>query len=56
MLEAEIDPNVPPRIALEQARKLASTLVKGDPDEGSLLVSTAREMLSTVLPGSSRSR
>ena len=27
-----------------------SSLVKGDPDEGSVLVNTAKEVLSSVLP------
>src|SRR5690349_8950744 len=54
VLEVKTDPNVPPlppHITLEQAKKFTSFLVKGDPDEGSVLVETAREVLSTVLPG-----
>src|SRR4051794_30310732 len=55
VLEVKTDPNVPPlppHITLEQAKKFTSFLLKGDPDEGSVLVETAREVLSTVLPGS----
>ena len=37
----------------KQAKNVhASTLLKGDPDEGSVLIETAQEVLSTVLPGS----
>jgi pyruvate dehydrogenase (quinone) len=54
VLEVRTDPEVPPlppHITLEQARKFTSMLVKGDPDEGSLLVGTAKEVLASVLPG-----
>jgi pyruvate dehydrogenase (quinone) len=53
VLEVRTDPEVPPlppHITLEQARKFTSMLVKGDPDEGSLLVGTAKEVLASVLP------
>ncbi|MBV9735451.1 MAG: thiamine pyrophosphate-requiring protein, partial [Acidisphaera sp.] len=52
VLEVKTDPNVPPlppHITLEQAKKFTSTLLKGDPDEGSVLVETAKEVLSSVL-------
>ncbi|HWG80888.1 MAG TPA: thiamine pyrophosphate-requiring protein [Stellaceae bacterium] len=55
VLEVKTDPNVPPlppHITLEQAKKFTSTLVKGDPEEGSVLLDTAKEVLSGVLPGS----
>src|SRR3954453_18350923 len=55
VLEVKTDPNVPPlppHITLEQAKKFTSFLLKGDPDEGSVLLETAREVLSSVLPGS----
>jgi len=54
VLEVKTDPNVPPlppHITLEQAKKFTSMLVKGDPDEGSVIVGAAKEMLASVLPG-----
>ncbi|MDQ2805132.1 MAG: thiamine pyrophosphate-requiring protein [Pseudomonadota bacterium] len=54
VLEVKTDPNVPPlppHITLAQAKAFASTLLKGDPEEGSVLIDTAREVLSSVLPG-----
>ena len=54
VLEVKTDPEVPPlppHITLDQARKFTSTLVKGDPDEGNVLLGTAREALASVLPG-----
>jgi pyruvate dehydrogenase (quinone) len=54
VLEVKTDPNVPPlppHITLEQAKKFTSTLLKGDPEEGSVLLDTAKEVLSGVLPG-----
>ncbi|MFL5255371.1 MAG: thiamine pyrophosphate-requiring protein [Rhodopila sp.] len=54
VLEVKTDPNVPPlppHITLAQAKAFASTLVKGDPEQGSVLVDTAKEVLSSVLPG-----
>jgi pyruvate dehydrogenase (quinone) len=54
VLEVKTDPNVPPlppHITLAQAKAFASSLVKGDPDAGSVLVNAAKEVLSSVLPG-----
>jgi pyruvate dehydrogenase (quinone) len=54
VLEVRTDPNVPPlpsHITLEQAKAFTSTLVKGDPEEGSMILDTAKEVLSGVLPG-----
>jgi pyruvate dehydrogenase (quinone) len=54
VLEVKTDPNVPPlppHITLAQAKAFMSTLLKGDPDEGSILVDTAKEVLSGILPG-----
>ncbi|MFZ0021328.1 MAG: thiamine pyrophosphate-dependent enzyme, partial [Acetobacteraceae bacterium] len=54
VLEVKTDPEVPPlppHITLDQARKFTSALVKGDPDEGNVLVGTAKEVLASVLPG-----
>ena len=54
VLEVKCDPQVPPlppHISLEDARNFMFMLGKGDPDEGSLLKDTARQVLSAVLPG-----
>lgn len=54
LLEFKTDPSVPPlppHIKLEQAKKFATTLLRGDPDEGSVIVQTAKQVLSSVLPG-----
>jgi pyruvate dehydrogenase (quinone) len=54
VLEVKTDPNVPPlppHITLAQAKAFTSSLLKGDPEEGSVLVNTAKEVLSSVLPG-----
>ncbi|MBE7158477.1 MAG: hypothetical protein INR62_08610, partial [Rhodospirillales bacterium] len=42
---------LPPHISLDQAKKFTTTLLKGDPDEGSVLVNTAKEVLANILPG-----
>ncbi|MBV9289568.1 MAG: thiamine pyrophosphate-requiring protein [Hyphomicrobiales bacterium] len=54
VLEVKTDPEVPPlppHITLEQAKKFTSTLLKGDPDEGGMIAGSARQILSSVLPG-----
>jgi len=54
VLEVKTDPNVaplPPHITLAQAKAFASTLMKGDPDQGNVLIDTARQVLGAVLPG-----
>jgi pyruvate dehydrogenase (quinone) len=51
VLEVKTDPNVPPlppHITLDQAKKFTSMLVKGDPEEKSTLIGTAKEVLSSV--------
>src|SRR5690606_21489541 len=53
VLEVRTDPNVPPlppHFKLEQARAFLASL-PGDPDRGSVIVDTARQLLGTVLPG-----
>ena len=53
VLEAYTDPNVPPlppHITLAQARALAGSIY-GDPERGSVIKDTAREMISTLMPG-----
>jgi pyruvate dehydrogenase (quinone) len=55
VLEVKTDPEVPPlppHITLKQARHFASAILAPDPDEASMLVGAAKEMLSSVLPGS----
>lgn len=54
VIEAKTDPEVPPlppHITLEQAKAFMSTLRKGDSAQGHLLVETARQVLSSILPG-----
>ncbi len=54
VLNVKTDPNVPPlppHITLEQARQFAASMLKGDPDRGGVLLGTAKEVLSTLLPG-----
>jgi len=54
VLEVKTDPNVPPlppHITLAEAKAFASTLIKGDPEEGNILIDTAKQVLGAVLPG-----
>jgi pyruvate dehydrogenase (quinone) len=54
VLEFRTDPNVPPlppHITLTQAKHFMSTLLHGDPQEGSVIMGTAKELLSSILPG-----
>jgi pyruvate dehydrogenase (quinone) len=54
VLEVRTDPNVPPlpsHITLDQAKAFTSSLIKGDPEEGSMFIDTAKEVLSGMLPG-----
>jgi pyruvate dehydrogenase (quinone) len=44
-------PPLPPHITLHQAKAFATTLMKGDPDEGNVILETARQVLGAVLPG-----
>ena len=53
ILEVKSDPEVPPlpsHISLEQARHFASALLKGDPDEGSVIKGAVRQVLARILP------
>jgi pyruvate dehydrogenase (quinone) len=55
VLEVKSDPEVPPlppHVTLQQAKHFAETLVKGDAREANVIVETARQVLSAVLPGS----
>ncbi|OLL28445.1 thiamine pyrophosphate-requiring protein [Burkholderia sp. SRS-W-2-2016] len=54
VIEVKADPNVPPlppHITIAQAKAFAQTLLKGDPDEGNVVVETAKQVLGAVLPG-----
>ncbi|EWY39052.1 thiamine pyrophosphate protein [Skermanella stibiiresistens SB22] len=54
LLEVKTDPNVPPlppHITLTQAKNFTSFLIAGDPDQGSVLINSAKQVLSGILPG-----
>ena len=53
ILEAYTDPNVPPlppHITLKDAKNFAS-MIPSEPEPGSVLKNSARELLASVLPG-----
>ncbi|MEA2758122.1 MAG: hypothetical protein QOH65_735 [Methylobacteriaceae bacterium] len=53
VLDVKTDPNVPPlpsHVSTEQAVKFAKSLIKGDPDERSVILNTAKELLGTLFP------
>ncbi len=55
VLEVKTDPNVPPlppHITLTQAKNFTSLLLlHGDPEEGSVILNSAKELLASILPG-----
>jgi pyruvate dehydrogenase (quinone) len=54
VLEFKTDPDVPPlpsHISLENAKNFATTVIKGDSREGSMIAGAVRQVLSGVLPG-----
>ncbi|WP_024507819.1 thiamine pyrophosphate-requiring protein [Bradyrhizobium sp. ARR65] len=54
VLEVKTDPEVPPlppHIKFEQAKAFSTALLKGDPNEASVIKGTARQVLESVLPG-----
>ncbi len=54
LIEFKTDPDVPPlppHFKLEQAKKFASALLQGDPDQMGIIKQTAKQVLSKVLPG-----
>lgn len=54
VLEVKTDPNIaplPPHITMAQAKAFATTLFKGDPDQGNVIIDTAKQVLGAVLPG-----
>jgi pyruvate dehydrogenase (quinone) len=56
VVEFKTDPEVPPvrsYITLKQAKAFAEALIKGDPEEGGVIAGTARQVLSSILPGKS---
>jgi pyruvate dehydrogenase (quinone) len=53
VLEAITDPNVPtlpPHITLKQARNFATSLIKGDPDEGGILKQAIKGLVQGLVP------
>jgi pyruvate dehydrogenase (quinone) len=57
VLEVKTDPEVPPlppHITLKQAKNFTATILEGDPNERGMLMGTAKEVLSSVLPGGRR--
>ena len=53
VLEAITDPDVPtlpPHITLQQAKNFATSLLKGDPDEGGILKQAVKGMMDSILP------
>jgi pyruvate dehydrogenase (quinone) len=53
VLEVKTDPNIPPlppHITLKQAKAFATTLLKGDPDEASVLVKSIRQIAEEFVP------
>jgi pyruvate dehydrogenase (quinone) len=56
VVEFKTDPEVPPlppHITLKQAKAFAEALIKGDPEEAGVIAGTARQVLSSILPGRS---
>jgi pyruvate dehydrogenase (quinone) len=56
LVEVKTDPNVPPlppHITVKQAKAFASTLLQGDPEQGSVILDTAKQVLAGVLPSKS---
>jgi pyruvate dehydrogenase (quinone) len=54
VLEVKTDPEVPPlppHITFQQAMHYSETLLKGDPREEGMIIGTARQVLSSILPG-----
>ncbi|GJH17504.1 thiamine pyrophosphate-requiring protein [Caballeronia novacaledonica] len=54
VIEVKADPNVPPlppHITMAQAKAFATTLMKGDPNQGNVIIDTAKQVLGAVLPG-----
>jgi pyruvate dehydrogenase (quinone) len=53
VFEVVTDPNIPPlppHITLKHAKAFASTLLKGDPDEGSVISKSLRQLAEELIP------
>ncbi|HEX4097417.1 MAG TPA: hypothetical protein VHX64_11855, partial [Caulobacteraceae bacterium] len=53
VLNVRTDPEVPPlppHITFDEAVKLSKTVVKGDPDEGNMIIGAARQLVGALLP------
>jgi len=53
VVEVKVDPDVPPlspAITLEQARSFMSVLLKGDQNEAGVILQTAKQVVSSILP------
>jgi pyruvate dehydrogenase (quinone) len=53
VLEVKTDPNIPPlppHITLKQAKAFASTLIKGDPEEASVILKSLRQFAEEWVP------
>jgi pyruvate dehydrogenase (quinone) len=53
VLEVKTDPNIPPlppHISLKNAKAFAATLLKGDPDEASLITKSIRQLAEEFMP------
>jgi len=54
VLNVKTDPEVPPlppHITFDEAVKLSKTLIKGDPEEGGVILGAARQLVGALLPG-----
>jgi len=54
VIEVKADPSVPPlppHITMTQARAFGKALLQGDPEQGNVVINTARQVLGNVLPG-----
>jgi pyruvate dehydrogenase (quinone) len=54
VIEAMVDGDIsllPPHITFEQASAFAKALVKGDPDEGSIIAKSVKGVIAGVFPG-----
>jgi pyruvate dehydrogenase (quinone) len=59
VLDMVTDPNVPPlppHITLKQARNFMGAMLGGEPELGSVLANTARELVGSLLPGKGKPR
>ena len=53
LIEFKTDPDVPPlppHIKLEQAKKFATTLLRGDPNQGGIIKQSVKQVMSKVMP------